>query len=148
MKPHKRQLSDKDLDGMVDAIPILSRHSREGGNPLYKMPPRQSRDTHCTGDSRLRGNDGLDLHGLTEEQAWNAIVGMLGATERYAAANGNKINLRRIRVITGASGVLKQKLQQWATESIIAPRIVSCKLVNNGCYEVVARKALPACPKL
>ena len=90
--------------------------------------------------AEFSGMTRLDLHGKTEDQAWTLINELLDSVTAYAVANGNKVGLRRAQIVTGASGILKEKFHQWATESIISPRIASCKLINNGCYEIVVRK--------
>lgn len=66
----------------------------------------------------------LDLHEHTEEQAWAEIVAVIHSGARYAT------------VITGASGILRQKFPQWMTESILAPYIISYRPINNGSFHV------------
>ena len=70
----------------------------------------------------------LDLHQLTEEQAWNAIMDLAQSGTRTA------------NIITGASGILKIKFQQWARDSILSPYIVSFSPINNGSFSVKFRK--------
>ncbi|MDR1360851.1 MAG: hypothetical protein LBJ18_00885 [Rickettsiales bacterium] len=70
----------------------------------------------------------LDWHGKTEKQAWDEINAALDS------------GARRLQVITGASGILKEKFVQWCQQSTIAPHIASYKLVNRGCYEVELRR--------
>lgn len=70
----------------------------------------------------------LDLHQYTEEQAWSAIMEL--ATSGTRTAN----------IITGASGILRQKFPQWATNSILAPYIVSFSPINNGSFSVKFKK--------
>ena len=70
----------------------------------------------------------LDLHQYTEEQAWAAIMEI--ATSGVRTAN----------IITGASGILRQKFPQWATNSILAPYIVSFTPINNGSFSVKFKK--------
>lgn len=71
----------------------------------------------------------IDFHNHTEEEAWNMLA--------QVAASGT----RSATVITGASGILKQKFQQWATESIISPHIFSVVPLNNGSFNVKFHKA-------
>lgn len=70
----------------------------------------------------------LDLHQLTEEQAWSAIMNLAHSGTRTA------------NIITGASGILKIKFQQWARDSILAPYIVSFAPINNGSFYVKFKK--------
>jgi hypothetical protein len=70
----------------------------------------------------------IDLHGKTEEQAWTAIVAIINSGARNAT------------IITGASGILKQKFVQWMTESIISDRIISYRAINNGSFEIKIRR--------
>ena len=66
----------------------------------------------------------IDFHNHTEEEAWAMLT--------QIAESG----IRSATVITGASGILKQKFQQWANDSIIAPRIISFSPLNNGSFSV------------
>lgn len=66
----------------------------------------------------------IDFHNHTEEEAWRML-------EQVAASGA-----RNATIITGASGILKQKFQQWANDSIIAPRIFSFAPLNNGSFSV------------
>lgn len=70
----------------------------------------------------------LDLHNYTEEQAWTAINELI--------SNG----VRTAKIITGASGILKIKFQQWAQDSIISKYFVSITPINNGSFSVKFRK--------
>ncbi|MDR2412721.1 MAG: hypothetical protein LBD50_00735 [Rickettsiales bacterium] len=77
----------------------------------------------------------LDFHGKTAEEAWREIVAAIGE-----CAAGGAGAARKIQVITGASGILKKKFQEWAETSIIAPYISSCKPLNNGSFEIRLKK--------
>lgn len=66
----------------------------------------------------------IDLHEHTEEQAWAEIVAAIHSGARYAT------------IITGASGILKQKFPIWMTESILAPYIISYRPINSGSFHV------------
>lgn len=70
----------------------------------------------------------IDFHNHTEEEAWQMLI-QVAASET-----------RDVTVITGASGILKVKFQQWATESILSPKIVSVIPINNGSFRVKFRK--------
>lgn len=73
----------------------------------------------------------LDLHQYTEEQAWDAIMELA------------KSGVRTANIITGASGILRQKFPQWATESLLSPYIIEFKPINNGSFAVkFARKKM------
>lgn len=71
----------------------------------------------------------LDLHQLTEQQAWTAIMGLVTSGARRAV------------IITGASGILHEKFPVWATESILAPHIRSWAPINNGSFSVTFHRA-------
>lgn len=66
----------------------------------------------------------LDLHTLTEQQAWDAIMRLALSGTRDAV------------IITGASGILHQRFPMWARESILSPHIVSWAPINNGSFSV------------
>ena len=70
----------------------------------------------------------LDLHQLTEEQAWTAILDLA------------KSGIRNATIITGASGILKIKFQQWASDSVLSPYIISFTPINNGSFSVKFKK--------
>lgn len=70
----------------------------------------------------------LDLHQMTEEQAWCAIMKL--------ATSG----VRRAQIITGASGILHQKFPQWARESVLSPYIIEFVPINNGSFDVHFRR--------
>ena len=70
----------------------------------------------------------LDLHRHTEEQAWEKIMTL--------ATSG----IRDAVIITGASGILKIKFQQWTQESILSPYIIEWHPLNNGSFAVKFRR--------
>lgn len=70
----------------------------------------------------------LDLHEHTEEQAWAEIMSLAQSGTRTAT------------IITGASGILKIKFQQWARDSVLSPYIVSFSPINNGSFSVKFKK--------
>jgi DNA-nicking Smr family endonuclease len=124
-----KQLTDEDLAKMAetDYSPddrLVTRQVRARlrlGRLIPGSPPPAPR--HAV----------LDLHQRTEEEAW----ALLGDLLRSKA--------RRATVITGASGILKTKFQDWVTNSILAPHISSWKRLNNGSFEITIRKPKPGC---
>lgn len=70
----------------------------------------------------------LDLHEHTEEQAWSEIMKLAKSGTRTAT------------IITGASGILKIKFQQWAQDSVLSPYIMSFSPLNNGSFSVKFKK--------
>lgn len=119
-----KQLTDFDIEQMIgtEHAPddIATRRAVRSELHLSTRIPhtRQTPPLHAT----------LDLHQLTEEQAWNAIMDL--ATSGTRTAN----------IITGASGILKIKFQQWARDSILSPYIVSFTPINNGSFAVKFKK--------
>lgn len=119
-----KQLTDQDIAKMVgiDYVPNDAATRRMVRSELHlsqripKAPTQPS--THTT----------LDLHQLTEEQAWNAIFTLAQSGTRNAT------------IITGASGILRQKFPQWATNSILTPYIISYSPINNGSFSVKFKK--------
>ena len=75
----------------------------------------------------------LDLHMHTIEQAWSEIMELATSGAHDAT------------IITGASGILKIKFQEWVRESILAPHIISCHPLNNGSFAVRFRKITDTC---
>lgn len=115
-----KQLTDKDIDEMIgaqwspnDDKSLKSSVLRE--LQLSKRIPEQ----HATPEHIT-----MDFHQHTEEEAWNMLT--------HAAQSG----ARTATVITGASGILKIKFQQWMQNSILSPYIVEYKPINNGSFSV------------
>ncbi len=119
-----KQLSDTDIEQMSDGVFIpddaAARKSVRAELKLSKRIPAES--------SPLPKQAVLDLHQHTEEQAWNEIMNLANSGVRQAT------------IITGASGVLRVKFPQWATESILAPHILSAESLNNGSFSVKFKK--------
>lgn len=119
-----KQLTDQDIAQMIGIeIPhddaSTRRTVRAELHLSTRIPtPEQPTPRHAT----------LDLHQLTEEQAWGAIMNLAQSGVRTAT------------IITGASGILKIKFQQWATNSILTPYILSWAPINNGSFSVHFRK--------
>ena len=119
-----KQLTDTDIEQMIDADfapnDTKTRRAVRSELQLSRRIPHtpHTPPAHAT----------LDLHQLTEEQAWSAIMSLAQSGTRTA------------NIITGASGILKIKFQQWARDSILSPYIISFKPINNGSFAVRFRK--------
>lgn len=115
-----KHLSDTDIMNMANAEftpDVRDEHRRVCAKLRLNeriRAPKNIPQTHAT----------LDLHQHTEEQAWNEIM--------LLAQSG----VRRATIITGASGILKIKFQQWAHDSILSPYIISISPINNGSFDV------------
>ncbi len=122
-----KQLNDTDITEMISSefVPDTSsvRTTVHKHLHLSTRIPAQPRPTprHMV----------LDLHQFTEEQAWAAILSLAKSGTRTAT------------IITGASGILKIKFQQWATDSILTPYILSVTPINNGSFAVKFKKQQP-----
>ena len=122
-----KQLTDCDIEQMIEAdfAPDYTATRRVVRSELklsQRVPhTRQTPPMHAT----------LDLHQLTEEQAWAAIMEL--------AQSG----VRTANIITGASGILKIKFQQWVCDSLLAPYIISFVPINNGSFSVKFKKHKP-----
>lgn len=119
-----KQLTDLDIEQMIGAEhtpdDIATRRAVRAELHLSTRIPhnRQTPPPHAT----------LDLHQLTEEQAWSAIMDLATSGTRTAT------------IITGASGILKIKFQQWARDSLLSPYIISFTPINNGSFAVKFKK--------
>ena len=67
----------------------------------------------------------LDLHQRTEQQAWDAIMALARTRD-----------VRSATIITGASGILKIKFQEWVRESLLTPYVTEMRPLNNGSFYV------------
>lgn len=115
-----KQLSDTDIERMLntDFIPDenMVRRSVRTDLHLATLIP--------VAPTPLPKHAVLDLHNKTEEQAWNEIMQLA------------KSGVRNATIITGASGILKIKFQQWARDSLLSPYIISALPLNNGSFAV------------
>ena len=119
-----KQLTDNDIYEMIGdefhADDISTRRTVRSELHLSRRIPHtpQTPPLHAT----------LDLHQLTEEQAWTVIMELAQSGTRTA------------NIITGASGILKIKFQQWARDSLLSPYIISVRPINNGSFAVKFKK--------
>lgn len=119
-----KQLTDSDIANMVgdDFIPDDIATKKSVRTQLHlstRIPNKEKQDTtHTT----------IDFHNHTEEEAWQMLSDVALS------------NTRKATVITGASGILKTKFQQWATASILSPYIESFTPINNGSFDVKFHK--------
>lgn len=119
-----KQLTDFDIANMVgdNFIPddVAAKKSVRNELHLSKRIPKP--------DAPAPEHVTIDFHNHTEEEAWQMLA--------QIAASG----VRSATVITGASGILKTKFQQWATDSILSPQIISFAPINNGSFAVKFHK--------
>jgi len=116
-----KQLTDQDIANMTGTEFVPTHDAKSVRAELHlstRIPKATPVQSHMV----------LDFHQHTEEQAWDMIM--------TAAQSG----ARTATVITGASGILKIKFQQWVRDSLLTPYIVSCKPVNNGSFSVKFKK--------
>ncbi len=115
-----KRLSDSDIERMADGE-FSPNHDivRRGVRAELKLSELIPAKTES-----LPKHVVLDLHHKTEEQAWNEIMRL--------ATSG----VRNATIITGASGILKIKFQQWTQESLLSPYIISVSPLNNGSFAV------------
>lgn len=119
-----KQLNDKDIANMIgeDFLPDDESAKKSVRSELHLSKRIPNTDT------QIPAHITIDFHNHTEEEAWQML--------EQIAASGT----RSATVITGASGILKHKFQQWATESILSPYIISFEPINNGSFSVRFRK--------
>ena len=118
-----RKLNDKDIADMIgtEFIPENDSVKKEVRKSLHLS-------TLVPKPEILPAHPIIDFHNHTEEEALQML--------KHIATN----HTRSATVITGASGILKIKFQQWATDSILSPRIASFRPLNNGSFEVKFHK--------
>ena len=120
-----RHLTDQDIADMIGA-PFNpdddeTRRNVRGELHLARRIPRpRPIPSHAT----------LDLHMHTIEQSWNEIMDLA------------KSGVQTATIITGASGILKIKFQEWVRESLLSPYIVSYVPINNGSFAVKFHKTI------
>ena len=118
-----KQLTDNDIADMVNGE-IHTDDKKTKSSVLrelrlsQKIPQPHTVPEHIT----------IDFHQRTEQESWDMIMDVAQSGVRTAT------------VITGASGILKIKFQQWARDSLITPYIVEWKPINNGSFSVKFKK--------
>lgn len=120
-----KQLTDDDILQMADATfspdTVAARQAVRELRLSKRIPePDAPVPNHIT----------LDLHMYTEEEAWQAIMEIATSGVRHAT------------IITGASGILKIKFQQWVKDSVLSPYIISSTPINNGSFDVRLKKTI------
>ncbi|MCR4917445.1 MAG: hypothetical protein K5912_00685 [Alphaproteobacteria bacterium] len=117
-----RQLSDSDIAEMIglDFTPDETSTRRNVRSELHLS-------TRIPRPKVVPEKSTLDLHMHTIEQSWNEIMEL--------ATSGTKSAI----IITGASGILKIKFQNWVRDSLLTPYIKSCHPLNNGSFAVEFR---------
>ena len=122
-----KQLNDFDIANMIgdNFIPddVATKKSVQKELHLSTRIPQT--------DTNIPEHVTIDFHNHTEEEAWQMLSEI--------AFSG----VRNATVITGASGILKIKFQDWVRDSVLSPHIASCIPLNNGSFEVKFKK-LPA----
>lgn len=117
-----KQLTNKDIADMVgqEFTPVddTAKSVRKELHLSKRIPVKTDVLAHIT----------LDFHQHTEQEAWDMIM------------NAAQSGARTATVITGASGILKIKFQQWVRDSLLSPYIVQCSPVNNGSFSVKFKK--------
>lgn len=118
-----KQLTDVDIERMADAK--FTPDQNDGKRAVRQLHLAQ-RIPQAATDAPQHVT--LDLHQRTEQESWDAIMEI--------ATSG----ARRATIITGASGILKIKFQQWVRDSVLSPYIISATPINNGSFDVRFRK--------
>ena len=119
-----KKLTDKDIENMIVDECVLE---------MDKVRRDVRKELHLSAripvvDNTVPKYAKLDLHQLTEEQAWNEIMNLA------------KSGVRNATIITGASGILRVKFIQWAKDSVLSPYINSFAPINNGSFYVKFNK--------
>ena len=118
-----KQLNDTDIANMIgeEFMPDDKNTKASVRRQLAlskKIPEQHEHPAHIT----------IDLHQHTEQEAWEMIMDVAQSGARTAT------------IITGASGILKIKFQQWARDSLLTPYIIQWEPINNGSFSVKFKK--------
>ncbi len=118
-----KQLSDSDIQNMIGDdinMPAIDtmREIRARLHTKRRIPENAPVPEHII----------IDFHNHTEQEAWDMLAQLATSGTRSAT------------VITGASGILKPKFQQWVRDSIISKYFISCTPINNGSFAVRFKK--------
>lgn len=151
-----KSLSDLWLEFIKEVKPLGSSSTVKVKKPLHQkakavLKPK-NRNQRASIDAKkakmikkkgLKFEKTLDLHGLTEEQAYNKLA--------YFIENNWQQGIRNLLIITGkghklnSSGILRQMLPVWLREAKFNPMILHVTIANpsdggEGAFYVVLRK--------
>ena len=118
-----RNLTDQDIADMIGAD-----FSPDSDDVRRRVRTELHLSTRIPMPVHVPENATLDLHMKTIEQSWNEIMEL--------ATSG----VKNAKIITGASGILRIKFQEWVRDSLLSPYIVSCTPLNNGSFAVKFRR--------
>lgn len=119
-----KRLTDEDIEKMTATeFTPDTRDVRRAVREQLKLGQLIPHDDDPAADYAI-----LDLHTKTEQESWDAIMAL--------ATSG----VRTATIITGASGILKIKFQQWARDSVLSPYIQETHPINNGSFFVRFRR--------
>ena len=118
-----KHLTDQDIENMIGNATLLDDATVKSSvlrelRLSQRIPSEIHTPNHIT----------LDLHQRTEQEAWDMIMDIAQSGTRTAT------------IITGASGILKIKFQQWARDSLLTPYITEWRPINNGSFDVKFKK--------
>jgi DNA-nicking Smr family endonuclease len=116
-----KQLSDLDIENMECEFA-----SKDDLRAIRKNATRK-----IIKDSLPARFSSTDFHGETEEGAWQNIL-----REIYS----NTRSKFEMRIVSGRSGVLRERVREWLTDSVLTPFIVEWKLENPGAYIAKIRR--------
>lgn len=118
-----KQLTESDIDNMIAHEFVPDSHTKNDVRAKLHLSRRFSQPV-----APLSEYATLDFHTKTEDQVWAELMSL--------ATSG----VRRAKIITGASGVLKPKFLSWVRDSVLTPFIIGCKPINNGSFDVRFRR--------
>lgn len=119
-----KKLSDADINDMANAVFKPDTNVAKQVRSELRLSTRLPQ----TKPAQYTERAVLDLHQYTQEQAWDAINNLIHS------------GIRNATIITGASGILKIKFQQWVKDSIISAYFISVTPINNGSFCVRLKK--------
>jgi hypothetical protein len=122
----RADVSPTDADARRKIVAELAIKRRMAAQPRTSLAPDSMEDARVFYDGRVLA---LDLHGKTEEQAWGLICALF-------RQNPGK----RVRVITGASGILRVKFQDWIMCGALADYATEWAAVNRGAFDIRLKK--------
>lgn len=120
-----RKLTDQDISEMIGA-----EYTPDDDDMRRKVRRELHLSKRIPQPTCIPSHTILDLHMHTIEQAWGEIMEI--------AKSGTKT----ATIITGASGILKIKFQDWVRDSVLSPYVISCAPINNGSFAVKFRKII------
>lgn len=102
-----------------------------GVKPIEREPPKELPRTKPKIKAEYQKNY-IDLHGLTIHEAWAATLDYINRSQSKG--------LRKVRIITGTSGIIRREFPGWLASQNFKKLISSYSEINQSSFLVYIRR--------